>query len=356
MSDKYISKSNSLIIKGIAIIMMIVHHLFGFSDRINEEYISIYKLEGMPIEYFTGIIGKCCVSIFLFIGGYGLYRTHQNNVEYYSIFKRIYKMYLNYWIVFIVFVPIGLIINKINLEFKDLFLNFIGISSSINKEWWFFICYVVLVFLYPVIIKIVESYNKYYVLIGSFFIFCISSVIIVILYRVKLTQFEIIFNIMNMQFIFISGIIICKYKIFDKINECITNNWIYIPIFILSVVLLFIFPIKTLIYSIVTPILVFVLVKLIKRSTILKILGKHSGNIWMSHTFFCYYYFQSIIFIPRYSILIAIWTILLSLISSILLNKIKNILLRCLNRVRNYYKTIYYFENQSKKTCIILHI
>ena len=40
-----------------------------------------------------------------------------------------------------------------------------------------------------------ESYNKYYVLIGSFFIFCISSVIIVILYRVKLTQFEIIFNI-----------------------------------------------------------------------------------------------------------------------------------------------------------------
>lgn len=337
MSDKYISKNNSLIIKGIAIIMMIVHHLFSFPDRINEDYISIYKLGGMPIEYFIGIIGKCCVSIFLFIGGYGLYRTYESNVDYYSIFRRIYKMYLNYWMVFIVFVPIGLIMNKINLEFKDLFLNFIGISSSINKEWWFFICYVVLVFLYPVIIKIVESYNKYCVLMGSFFIFCISSIIIVILYRAKLTQFEFIFNVMNMQFIFISGIIICKYKIFDKINECITQNWIYIPIFILSVVLLFIFPIKTLIYNIMTPIIIFILTKLIKKSNILKILGKHSGDIWMVHTFFCYYYFESIIFIPRYSTLIVVWTILLSLISSIVLNKLRSMLTRRLNQIKNIY-------------------
>ena len=52
MSDKYLNKSNTLVIKGIAIIMMVVHHLFGFTDRINETYISLYELDGIPIEYF----------------------------------------------------------------------------------------------------------------------------------------------------------------------------------------------------------------------------------------------------------------------------------------------------------------
>ena len=180
-------------------------------------------------------------------------------------------MYLNYWTVLIIFVFIGLIMNKINLGFKELFLNFIGLSSSINNELWFFICYIVLVFLYPIIIRLVENFNKYYVLIVSFFVFCISNIVIVVLYRFKLNKFESIFNIMNMQFIFITGIITCKYRVFDMINNSITKKWIHILVFILSFILLFYFPIKTLIYNILTPVIIFVLTKFVKKSEILKI-------------------------------------------------------------------------------------
>lgn len=108
------------------------------------------------------------------------------------------------------------------------------------------------------------------------------------------------------------------------------KKWQYILIFSVSIIILFIFPIKTLIYSIVTPVIVFSLSKIIKRSNILIILGGNSNNIWLTHTFFCYYYFSKLTFAPKYSVLIIIWNVLLSLISSIFLSKFRDILIKIL--------------------------
>lgn len=331
MVDKFISKNDSLIIKGIAILMMVIHHLFTFPDRTYRGgYLSICIVNNTPIEYYLGEIGKICVSIFLFIGGYGIYKIYKEDVKYQQIIKRIIKLYINYWVVFIIFVPLGILLEKVDIDLKELFLNFIAVSSSINNEWWFFIDYIVLVACYPLIVKIIDRCKKFKVLIYSFLIFCIGSIANIIFHRVNIKIFEFIFNIMNLQFMFICGIIICKYKIYDNIDKYLKKKWQYILIFSVSIIILFIFPIKTLIYSIVTPVIVFSLSKIIKRSNILIILGGNSNNIWLTHTFFCYYYFSKLTFAPKYSVLIIIWNVLLSLISSIFLSKFRDILIKIL--------------------------
>ena len=71
------TKNDTLIAKGIAIILMYLHHLFYFDDRIIEGnyYSSIGNLWGEKIEFFAGSFGKLCVCIFIFLSGYATYKT-----------------------------------------------------------------------------------------------------------------------------------------------------------------------------------------------------------------------------------------------------------------------------------------
>lgn len=56
------------------------------------------------------------------------------------------------------------------------------------------------------------------------------------------------------------------------------------------------------------------------------LMGKHSTNIWLVHTFFCYYYFHDFIYGLKYPILIYILTLGLSVISSVVINKLYQLL------------------------------
>ncbi|CAM2076850.1 MAG: hypothetical protein NSGCLCUN01_01036 [uncultured Clostridium sp.] len=336
MSDSTISKNKTLIIKGIAIILMVIHHLFAFPDRINKiEYVSIYLLNNVPIEFYVAKIGKICVNMFLFMGGYALFKIYGINVTYNKILKRIYKLYLTYWSVFIPFLIIGIIINKVELNLKIIFLNFIGIISTINKEWWFFIVYIILILLYPLIIKIILKYNNYLIFIISFCIFCVGTLANIIFYRLDIIKYELIFNIMSSQFMFITGIQVCKGCIFDKLSKKVNKKHEIIIIGI-SILILVLFPIKTLAYTITTPILIFAITRNIDEDTILGNLGKCSTDIWLIHTFFCYYYFQELTFKVKYSFMIIIWTIILSIVSSTLIKRIKKIFINIY-----YYNKIY---------------
>lgn len=63
----------SQVIKGIAIIIMVFHHLFGSSDWVLERncFFSIPMGE-YSLEYYVAVFGKICISIYAFLSGYGL--------------------------------------------------------------------------------------------------------------------------------------------------------------------------------------------------------------------------------------------------------------------------------------------
>lgn len=83
----------NLNIKGVAVVLILVHHLFTFDTRINNvNYITIFNLGNQTIENCFEIFSIIYIPIYVFISGYGLYYYYytfkKENVEYKDIFKK----------------------------------------------------------------------------------------------------------------------------------------------------------------------------------------------------------------------------------------------------------------------------
>ena len=107
MGKKEFSKSNSLALKGIAIIMMVFHHLFRKKTLYEGYFISFFPFnEQFVLDIST--MFKICVSIFAFITGYGLQKSLRNldkdynwsNKQTYKwISNRLIKMMSSFWLI-----------------------------------------------------------------------------------------------------------------------------------------------------------------------------------------------------------------------------------------------------------------
>lgn len=83
------------------------------------------------------------MAIYCFCSGYGMYLSYKNSKKSYknNNRKRIFKLYLNSWIILFVFVVlIGTITGKFNIfgkGFNNFLLTVILISPAYNGAWWF---------------------------------------------------------------------------------------------------------------------------------------------------------------------------------------------------------------------------
>ena len=98
------TKEESQIIKGLAIVLMIFLHLFnGLESTV--ELSNLIRIDGIPLVHILTRAANP-VSFYLFCGGYGLYFVYKrgNDKQRYS---RIMNLYIHYWIVLLFCVPLG---------------------------------------------------------------------------------------------------------------------------------------------------------------------------------------------------------------------------------------------------------
>ncbi|WP_180230231.1 acyltransferase [Bacillus sp. AFS073361] len=343
--------------KGLAILLMVYHHLFTFPDRISSvDYAPLMMFNGQPLDQLIGAFGKICVSIFLFTSGYGLYQNFlkNNSFTFKVSLKKIIQFLKTYWIIFIIFIPIGLIWfhNQPRYVFnlKNFLLNFTSLTNTYNREWWFVPLYLELIIIFPILIKLIEKIPlivNYLSFISLFFAGFFQNAILLfpnnILIQLLMNHLSVL---LLWQVVFIVGIYFSKYSVFEKINQFLNrlkleNILFYlIVLFICFYIRQFTLPwiievrgakisgIYTYADFILTPILIFSFVKIVSYTNIFSklfaTLGKHSNNIWLTHTFFIYYYYQKIIFLPYFSILIVGWVFILTIVVSICVNFISN--------------------------------
>lgn len=330
MKDSLISKNKSLSLKFIAVTLMILLHTFAFPDRIKDvEYISLFEINGQQIEFYIGRFGSICVGMFTFISGYGLYISYNKGVTYKGILKRIYKLYLNYWLVFVVFISTALVMNKYIFNFKQFVMNFIGISDSYNGEWWFLRLYIMLLIIYPLIIKLTYRFDKYVILVVSFIanIAGLGLTKLFILIGIKSTVINLIPILLGGQFLFVLGIIIAKNGMYTIIKNKIRLSSISYLISLVATVsiisLILDVPIVGEVAKLILiPVFIFILSNLISENSILSKLGEHSTNMWLIHSFFCYYLFQNFTFASKYSVLITTQLIFVTIMISVVVNKV----------------------------------
>ena len=65
-------KRQTNIAKGVAVLLLLWHHLFYNKPEYYERFTSIFVYQGVPIECRIATFCKVCVAIFLVLSGFGL--------------------------------------------------------------------------------------------------------------------------------------------------------------------------------------------------------------------------------------------------------------------------------------------
>ena len=143
-----ITKQKSNQLKAVAALMMLCLHLFNRGHKGLFEPLVFIGVQ--PLSYYISLFCDACVPIFCFVSGYGLYFKFQKNPVSYSKENsvRIKKLFINYWIVLILFaVILGCFLNRKGFPGSVItfFLNFSALDNSYNSAWWFFLTYLLLV-------------------------------------------------------------------------------------------------------------------------------------------------------------------------------------------------------------------
>lgn len=331
MEERF-SKDNSFALKGIAILFMVFAHLFNSMELCGLCSPLLY-IEDEPLIHYM-IFAMNPVDFFIVLSGYGLYYTYsqgkRNNI------KRILKLYIHYWITLVIFVCIGFFVvgsEKYPSSFLDLIYNFIGWKNSYNHETWFLLPYVLLTLSSTKIFTICDKFNPIKVFLFSFGFYIVvrfssrySSGLIESYQLLKWVD-----AYLTLLCPFILGMLLSKcwnYSAFKKkFSFKFTNN--YILVFALMTLFVSIILVRYKYQSIFYPfytVLFIMCFSLLHRfywvDKILMELGKRSTSIWLTHTYFCYYFFKDFIYSFKYPIVIFIVLMAISWGSATIIDKL----------------------------------
>ena len=321
------SKETSIIIKGVAILMMLWYHLF-LTEDVSILCFPLIIVNDKPIVSY---IANACypVTFFLILSGYGLTYLYKNNrLNIKDQCKRIFKLYIHYWIVLLIFVTIGFFINPevYPNSLIHIIINLLGLKCTYNGEIWFILPYTYICLTSYWIIHYIYNLNSKKKIAISLFIYGIlfltarhishhlpenivlETIIIQPLYYITLL------------FYFSLGIILYRLlEVKHKFELIIDNKTVYVLLIIGLFVTKCLFKI-TLADGLYALAFIWCFLELPIHKYIRKVLlglGKRSMIMWMTHTFFCVYLFQDFIYSFKYPIIIYIVLVIISYVTAL---------------------------------------
>lgn len=348
---KGLEKKHTQYLYGCAILMMQFHHLFSVPERLNGNAIETYSNE---YSLFIGFAWSCklCVAIFAFLSGYGMMKSsyiykkkikeaNYSIIDGYKVsLKRYLRFMKKYWLVFLVFYLFGLSINKVKLmSIEQMIRCLLGLSDYINREWWYVKQYIIFLLFFPILEFML--FNIKTKKIGRFFLCIISTCIALILY----ISFTSMSNVIILArailgspvywIIFLIGMCCAISGLFERIT-CFLPEKKTIRFFIGASFIIFVFFMR-ISFSIdadYNDIDMFLIIPLICGLLLIgnsncwleKIfcqLGKHSTYIWLTHTFYCYYYFENFFNAMHSKAVQLVVLIIVSYLTAILLQRLQ---------------------------------
>lgn len=107
----FFDKTDAKIISGVAIILMLAHHMFSFPNVINDgvKIVDFIRINDyLTISQYIGYFCKICVPMFAFMSGYALWVNRKSFSSYRNLKKRGTKFLVQYWIIYLLFLIFGL--------------------------------------------------------------------------------------------------------------------------------------------------------------------------------------------------------------------------------------------------------
>ena len=262
------------------------------------------------------------VGFYLLLGGVGMYFLYKRGGN--NQWKRILKLYIHYWIVLLIFVSLGWLMNRDGYpgSFIKILSNITAFSTSYNAECWFLLPYAILTLISPYLFYCIDRWPKQTLLIS----FPIS---IITMFIVSRYGAQYLFNnmwlynpflVIHISFNFILGATLLKYEHFTRriikfLAKYSYLNWILL--FLLIIIQCVISSAAIGSFYVLFFIILFLSAPRWKWfDTCLAHLGDHSMTMWFIHTWFCYYLFHDYIYSFSYPPIIYFVLFILTYISS----------------------------------------
>lgn len=320
------TRQQSQMMKGVAILLMIFLHLFNQESNVALCH-NLLFVDGTPL---VSILSRAAnpVAFFLILGGYGLYRAYEKGDRH--RWSRLLKLMIHYWVILLIFVTVGHFIQPYAYpgSFLKILSNVSGYQTTYNGEMWFLLPYVILSACSKPLFGFIKRFCAWQVVTVTLFIhlvtsYCISRYGAEFLYSNywaydPLLVFHFLFN-------FCLGAMTARCNFFERLSARI-GKIRHIGILGLSGVIVLVSISCVFKYNffyafgIITCLL---FVKMPHRiKTTLGKLGDQSMNMWMIHSWFCYYLFHHFIYSFEYPPLIFVVVTVISYACSLIVNKI----------------------------------
>jgi hypothetical protein len=323
--DFALCAQDSLLIKGLAICLMLWHHLFYRHPEYGFFIVS------------SAFLARVCVPMFLWVSAYGLTLKFESGepsgarrpiaffplLEFYL--KRFSKLYLNFWPVFLLSVPAGVFIFKRSVSIpygsddviSGLLLDFFGLQgfNSYNVTWWFYQLIIAMYLLFPLIFIAVKKqpvpalacfyaltlFHRITIPVVHDYLFAFALGTAWALYHKAVSSF---FGRLDSRAAFIGSLILSALSLVIK-----KKTGVFVPtdLFLWVAVVLLAINVREIGYI----------------NTLLRYLGRHSMNIFMVHTFICYYFYADFVYSLKHPALMFFFLLFSSLAVSEALEFIK---------------------------------
>lgn len=177
------TKEDTLVMKGIAVILMLDHHLF-----LNEDRYGGYGVQFFPLsEHLTAFIakyGKICVGVFAFITAYGLTLSYRKMMEQEgfskealgrSVYQRIIKLLGSFWVAYAITLIGSVFLVPFRMAtygegVKALFygvVDFFGLAQLMGTPtfigtWWYVSLALVIILLMPLLLVVYDKIGVFF--------------------------------------------------------------------------------------------------------------------------------------------------------------------------------------------------
>lgn len=325
-----ITKEKSTELKGVAILMMIFLHLFNKPSNVQLCECFLY-VGDVPLVYWLSGAANSVVAIYLILSGYGHYYT-VNKPKSGGGKKRLYKLYVHWWVVLAFFVGLGSLFypDRYPGGFAKLISNVTGWHTTYYGEAWFLFPYVLISISSHWLFRMLEYLGSIKTLLIAGLLNLATSYLIsrygsTYLFDNMLLYLPVLF--VSFWFSFYIGAVACSLSQRSAMpSVCPAKKHVLLLVSSLCalVALRSIFPSAAWGPEYAAS-LIFLLVHVpLPRlgARMLRFLGKHSMTMWFTHAWFCYYLFHDFTYSLRHPLLIFLFVVLASLLSAMLVERI----------------------------------
>ncbi|MBD5105621.1 MAG: acyltransferase [Lachnospiraceae bacterium] len=343
-----LEKKDTQMTQGVAILTMVIVHLFAKKGADVYGSPLIWVKPGVPLVYYLGFLGGICVPFYCFCTGYALFvqfcsRELKKHIK--RTHTRLIKFLIHFWVICIIFSIIGIFFDQYGEVPGNIYRflgNFFLLEHTYNGAWWFASTYVVFILISPFFLKLAKKVDSRVLFIIFAIIFCAYYICNMMdLFEASPEDYywkgfllRKVSDLWYVLFFYVVGMLFAKEKIISRIKQWLDRvagkkQDVYLLAAVIVVTLgLCVIELSVSMYFF--SIFYFICFHVWKKSDKIKrfflFFGKHSTNIWLVHMFFYLFIFKDLVFVAKYPVFILAFMLGLTLASSYIIDFIMKIL------------------------------